>query len=78
MTIKQSFNFQEFMISKTTYEELFDQDDLDYKQPQEAVFITDTADLIAIDNENNFQVLAQTDLQTVCNGTMCIYVTNNM
>jgi hypothetical protein len=35
---------------------------LDYEQPQEALFITDAADLIAIDNENNFQVLTQTDL----------------
>ncbi len=35
---------------------------MDYEQPQEALFITDTADLIAIDNENNFQVLTQTDL----------------
>jgi hypothetical protein len=37
---------------------LFDQD----KQTQEALFITDTADLIAIDAEQNFQVLTQTDL----------------
>jgi hypothetical protein len=47
-------------MSKDAYEDLFDQNNLDYEQPQEALFIT--ADLIAIDNENNFQVLIQTDL----------------
>jgi hypothetical protein len=47
MTIKQSLNFQKSMISKTAYEELFDQNDLDYEQPQEALFTTETADLIA-------------------------------
>jgi hypothetical protein len=47
---------------KDAYEDLFDQNDLDYEQPQEALFITDTANLIAINNENNFQVLTQTDL----------------
>jgi hypothetical protein len=66
------------MMSKTTYEDLFDQNDLYYEQPQEAFFITDTADLIAIDNENNFQVLTQTDLANCVQRTMCIYVTSNM
>ena len=41
---------------------MFDQDHLDHPRVQEALFITDTADLIAIDNERNFQVLTQTDL----------------
>ncbi len=62
MTIKQSLNFQDSEISKSAYEELFDQNHLDYEQPQEALFMADTADLFAINNENNFQVLTQTDL----------------
>jgi hypothetical protein len=35
---------------------------LDHEQIHEALFITGTADLIAIDNDSNFQVLTQTDL----------------
>ena len=62
MTIKQPLFFQEPMMSRANYEDLFDQNDLDYEQPSEALFITDTADLIAIDNNNNFQVVTQTDL----------------
>jgi hypothetical protein len=62
MTIKQSLNIQNFQILKSTYEDLFEHDNLDHEQIQEALFITDTADLIAIDNEQNFQVLTQTDL----------------
>jgi hypothetical protein len=50
MTIKQSLFFQDSEMSKNAYEDLFDLNDLDYKQPQEALFITDKADLIAIDN----------------------------
>jgi hypothetical protein len=42
MTIKQSLNFQYFQISKCTYEDLFDQDNLDQEQIQEALLITDS------------------------------------
>jgi hypothetical protein len=61
-TKKTSVNFQDSHLSKSTYEDLFDQDNLDYKQIQEALFITHTADLIIIANECNFQVIFQTDL----------------
>jgi hypothetical protein len=61
LTIKQSLNFLDSRFSKSIYEDLFDQDNLDHKRIQEALFITDTADLIPIDNECNFQVLTQTD-----------------
>jgi hypothetical protein len=35
---------------------------LDQEQIQATLFISDTADLIVIDNECNFQVLTETDL----------------
>ena len=60
LTIKQSLSFQNSKINM--YNDLFDQDNLDYPKIQEALFITDTADLIAIDSERNFQVLTQNDL----------------
>jgi hypothetical protein len=41
---------------------LFDQDNLDNEQILEALFIREKADLMAIKNECNFQVLTQTDI----------------
>jgi hypothetical protein len=52
--MKQSLDFQDSKLSKSAYEDLFNQIDLDYEQNQEALFITDTADLIAFDNEQTF------------------------
>jgi hypothetical protein len=54
MTIKQSLFFQDFGLWKSTYEDLFDQDNLDHEQIQDDLFITDTADLITIKNDRNF------------------------
>jgi hypothetical protein len=56
LTIKQSPNFQDYRLLKSTYEDFFNQDDLDHPQIQEAHFIMDTAYLIAINIELNFQV----------------------
>ena len=77
LTISQSLKFQELHLSKTNYEDIFDQEDLDHPQIPEALFITDTTDMIAIDDDRNFQVLTQTDLAN-CKEIMCTYVTNNM
>ena len=41
---------------------IFDQNDLDYVQTPEALFITDTTDLIAIGSDDSFQILTQTEL----------------
>ena len=62
LTISQSLKFQELQLSKANYEDIFDQKDLDHPQIPEALFITDTTDMIAIDDDRNFQVLTQTDL----------------
>jgi hypothetical protein len=62
LTIKQFLNFQDSQILKSTYEDFFDHNNLDHEQTQEALFSTDTADLIAINNDWNFQVLTQKDL----------------
>jgi hypothetical protein len=75
VTIKQSINFQDSSLSISTYEDLVDQDNLDPKQIQEALFITDTADLIAIDNLRNFHANKSSKL---CSAIMCICVTRNM
>ncbi len=61
-TIKKSLNFQDYLITKSNYQDLFDQDHLDYPQFQKELIITDTSNLITINNRLNFQVLAQTDL----------------
>ena len=60
-TINHSLKFQESSLSKTNYDELFD-NELNFPQHQEALFVTDSTDLIAIDDDKNFQVLTQTDL----------------
>ena len=41
---------------------LFDQNDLDYKQAPEALFISSDSDLIAIGKDNNYQILSPTQL----------------
>jgi hypothetical protein len=61
-TILQFLYFQDFCLLKSTYENLFDQDNLDHEQIQEALFIKDTADLLPIYNEWSFQVQTQMDL----------------
>jgi hypothetical protein len=49
----------------SNYEDFFDQDHLDHPQVQEPQFITDTAGLVTINNQQNFQVLTQIDKQHV-------------
>ena len=61
LTINHSLQFQETLLSKANYDELFD-NELKFPQHQEALFVTDSTDLIAIDDDQNFQVLTQTDL----------------
>ena len=60
-TIKHSLQFQESSLTKAKYDEIFDTE-LNFPQHQEALFVTDSTDLIAIDDDKNFQVLTQTDL----------------
>jgi hypothetical protein len=60
-TINHSLKFQESSLSKANYDELFD-DELNFPQHQEALFVTDSTDLIAIDHDKKFQVLTQMDL----------------
>ena len=49
-------------INETVLDQIFDQNDLDYVQTPEALFITDTTDLIAIGSDDSFQILTQTEL----------------
>jgi hypothetical protein len=60
-TINHSLKFHDASLSKANYGEIFD-NDLNFPQHQEALFVTDSTDLIAIDDDRNFQVLTQTDL----------------
>lgn len=63
LQIKHSLNFQDQHLSRSTFDDMFDQNHLDHPQIQEALFITDNSDLIAIDKlTRDFQVLSQTDL----------------
>ncbi len=62
LTIKQSLNFQDSYLSKSIDENLFEKDNMDYEQIQQAVCNTDTADLITIDNKQNFQIFIHTNL----------------
>jgi hypothetical protein len=48
--------------NETVLDQIFDQNDLDYVQTPEALFITDTTDLIAIGSDDSFQILTQTEL----------------
>ena len=60
MTIAQSLSTSKF--TESSLDQLFDQNDLDYKQAPEALFITSDSDLIAIGKDNNYQILSPTQL----------------
>jgi hypothetical protein len=61
-TLKEHLIFGYNLAFKSNFESLFVQDHLDYPQVQETLFITGTANLIAIDNKCNFPVKTQTYL----------------
>ena len=60
MTIAQSLSISKF--TEKSLDQLFDQNDLDYKQAPEALFISSDSDLIAIGKDNNYQILSPTQL----------------
>jgi hypothetical protein len=74
-TINHSQNFQESSLSKANYGEIFD-NDLNFPQHQEALFVTDSTDLI--NDARNFQVLTQTDLASCVKKIMYTCVINKM
>ena len=63
MTIRQAIDRQ-FMYNapQQQLDAIFDQNNLDYAQYPEALFITDKTDLIAIGTDKSFQLLSQMDL----------------
>jgi hypothetical protein len=50
-TIKETLNFQDYSLSKSKYEDLFEQEQLDHAQVQKALYINNTVHLIAINNK---------------------------
>ena len=60
ITIGQSLSNQNF--SQAQLEQLFDQNDLDYPQEPEALFVTDDNDLIAVSADDKFQILSQVEM----------------
>lgn len=63
LTIRQAIqidNFQNF--TEKQLDNIFDQNDLDYTPVPEALFISDTTDLIAIGADDDYHVLTQLDL----------------
>ena len=63
LTIAQSLALPELSIS--TLDQIFDQNDLDYQQLPEALFIQEPSELIAIGSDDSFQILSQQEL-TAC------------
>jgi hypothetical protein len=76
-TINHTLKFQDASLSKANYDEIFD-NELKFLQHQEALFVTDSTDLIAIDDDRNFQVLTQIDLANFVHEIMFTCVTNKM
>ena len=62
LTIRQSLTLQTLHFSQHDLDSIFDQNNLDFPQYPEALFIEDKADLIAIGADKSFQILSQMDL----------------
>ena len=62
LTIRQSLTLQTLQFSQHDLDSIFDQNNLDFPQYPEALFIEDKADLIAIGADKSFQILSQVDL----------------
>ena len=61
LTIGQVFNVQNFKrINESALDKILD-DQLNYPPVQEALFILDSADIIAIETNDDYHVLTQTD-----------------
>ena len=61
LTIRQSLTLHTLQFSQNDLDSIFDQNDLDFPQYPEALFIEDKADLIAIGADKSFQLLSQVD-----------------
>ena len=62
LTIRQSLTLQTLQFSQLDLDSIFDQNNLDFPQYPEAIFIEDKTDLIAIGADKSFQILSQMDL----------------
>jgi hypothetical protein len=76
-TINHSLKFQEASLSKANHDELFD-NDLKFPQHQEALFVTDSTDLIAIDDDKIFKFSHRQTWQIMFNEIMFTCVTSKM
>jgi hypothetical protein len=60
LPIAQSLSNQYF--SQSALDQIFNQNDMDYPQEPEALFVLDNVDLIAVSANNKFQILSQVEM----------------
>jgi protein-disulfide isomerase-like protein with CxxC motif len=59
-TIEKSLSNQKF--SQSALDQIFNQNDLDYPQEPEVLFVLDNSDLIAVSADDKFQILSQVEM----------------
>ncbi len=76
MTIKQSILASELSVRHLAGANIFDQNNLDFKPEEKALFIVDEQNMIAIGEDNEFKMISQVELTGCLQRIICTSVIN--